>query len=96
VTAKANPTATAASTAFPPFLRISMPTLEANGSADTTIPFFPRAGVREAPWRGTPVKIARKIETAVALGRTLSRKGMFMKNYREVWIGFQQADRVLA
>src|SRR5215475_2318799 len=36
VTASANAVATAASTALPPFFKISMPTFEASGSTDTT------------------------------------------------------------
>src|SRR5262245_54355144 len=39
VTASANPVATAASTAFPPFFRMARPTLDAMGSTDTTAPF---------------------------------------------------------
>src|SRR5215467_1991562 len=38
VTASANPVATAASTAFPPFFKISIPTFDAFGSIDTTAP----------------------------------------------------------
>src|SRR5262245_15736040 len=38
VTAKARPVATAASTALPPFFRISRPAFEAIGSTDTTAP----------------------------------------------------------
>src|SRR5262249_9573440 len=39
VTASANAVATAASTALPPFFKISMPTLDAIGSTDTTAAF---------------------------------------------------------
>src|SRR6516162_8059309 len=39
VTASAKPVATAASTAFPPFFKMSRPTFEATGSTDTTAPF---------------------------------------------------------
>ena len=39
VTARAKPVATAASTALPPFLRISRPTSEEIGSTETTSPF---------------------------------------------------------
>src|SRR5262249_29960352 len=39
VTASANPVATAASTAFPPFFRMARPTLDAMGSTDATAPF---------------------------------------------------------
>ena len=41
VTAKAKPTATAASIALPPFFRMLTPTNEASLLVDTTIPFFP-------------------------------------------------------
>ena len=44
VTAIVNPTATAASIALPPFLRISIPTFDAISSEVTTIPFLPRTG----------------------------------------------------
>src|SRR3990172_1543437 len=43
VTARAKATATAASTALPPWRRISIPASAAKGSAATTIPFVPRA-----------------------------------------------------
>ena len=42
VTAKANPTATAASTALPPALSTLAPTWEANGERDATTPCSPR------------------------------------------------------
>ena len=44
VTAKANPTATAASTAFPPFFRIWIPASDACLLVETTIPFSPKTG----------------------------------------------------
>src|SRR5271157_2886213 len=46
VTASANPTATAASTALPPSRRICTPTSEANGSLEATIPCRPATGVK--------------------------------------------------
>src|SRR5262245_27457910 len=39
VTASANAVATAASTALPPFFKVSMPTFDAIGSTDTTAAF---------------------------------------------------------
>src|SRR5215813_11710735 len=47
-TAKASPTATAASTALPPRFNTSTPTCEAISLTEETIPFFPRTGGREA------------------------------------------------
>ena len=47
-TASANPTATAASTAFPPRFRTSTPTREAISLTEETIPRFPRTGGRAA------------------------------------------------
>ena len=41
VTASANPTATAASIALPPFFKIFIPTKEASWLVETTIPFLP-------------------------------------------------------
>src|SRR6516164_4975620 len=43
VTARANAVATAASTAFPPCLRMLHPTADASGDTETTIPFRPSA-----------------------------------------------------
>src|SRR5437867_4272006 len=43
VTARAKPTATAASTALPPLFRTAAPTSEAGGDTDTTMPLRPSA-----------------------------------------------------
>jgi len=45
VTASANPTATAASTALPPALRISTPAWEASGSLEATMPWRAATGL---------------------------------------------------
>src|SRR5262245_15164589 len=47
-TASARPTATAASTAFPPRFNTSTPTCEAISLTEETIPCLPRTGGREA------------------------------------------------
>src|SRR5262245_42490310 len=47
-TAKASPTATAASTALPPRFNTSTPTCEAISLTEETIPCLPRTGGREA------------------------------------------------
>ena len=49
VTARAKPTATAASTALPPRFKTSTPTRVACSSADPTMPRRARTGSREAP-----------------------------------------------
>ena len=69
VTASANPTHTAASTALPPRFRMSMPARDANASADETIPCRPRAGSREAPCAGTRVPHAEARHTAAMQAR---------------------------
>jgi len=52
VTAKANPTVTAASTAFPPFSRISIPASDAWRLVETTMPFSPKTGPELAAVNG--------------------------------------------
>src|SRR5262249_22867982 len=49
-TAKASPTATAASTAMPPPFTTATPTCDAISLTEETIPCLPRTGGREAAW----------------------------------------------
>ena len=49
VTASANPTAAAASTALPPIFIISIPTFEACRLVETTMPFSPCIGLGSHP-----------------------------------------------
>src|SRR5438445_3679379 len=64
VTARAKPTATAASTALPPFFRMAAPTSEAGADTETTMPLRPSA--LWAAWAllanraGQPASAARK------------------------------------
>src|SRR5713226_1035567 len=51
-TARAKPTATAASTAFPPFLRISTPAAEDRGSSEATMALAPRTACAGQAARG--------------------------------------------
>src|ERR1700694_1290752 len=64
VTASANPTATAASTALPPLRRISTPTLVASGSSLTTMPLLASTGASECA-AGAASAAARKPMTAI-------------------------------
>ena len=52
VTARAKPTATAASIAFPPFFRMSTPASDACLLVETTMPFSPKTGSGLAPFSG--------------------------------------------
>ena len=66
VTASAKPVATAASTALPPRLRMSMPTWEASGEREATTPFWPRTTCAGSAVAGSALGASSAATPAVA------------------------------
>ncbi len=75
-TARVNPTATAASTALPPFLMISTPTSLAIGWIDDTIPWRSGTGMVSAKSGQSPgIALSREPDFTCVTGASLTEVG---------------------